>query len=465
MFKYLIIILCTISLYFPIKGKAQPVCSSLFSSLQESSFQKGETYRVQLAGDPVIQTLKFRELHQSAEQVSIKFTNSRLKKDKIYKEDEIANWAKLEKDTTSLSVKEVLTELKDVLRVMLLDTSWAQLLVRPYRLLAKNNKTVEVVGDLKNSKKIGQKIANNLDSFDKTMMKMGFKKPSITRVIVNNSSASGPHSIGPPVINIWSPKLKTVIVMNPLFGNKAAVESESILYHERTHSLMHSTYTIPAYVNKSFMNEAIADFGAAHMLNNPQIGKINKDNTPLRNIEERVARHEGDVNRRTSLLDIRSGMNHENSMMISNILWKLRTTIGAEMMSNTFKPLLDNLNTYHKSYENFIKTENRKTSDKIQQFIYDIEYVLAVILKTSKTWDSHSKVREMLRETIYDLNFNMSRIENISSKLTASTKNFNYNSKTKIPLSIIPITIGAYKSIVQVSFLFIVVDIANIILR
>ena len=243
-----------------------------------------------------------------------------------------------------------------------------------------------------------------------------------------------------------------MIALKPIFWKTSLTKDESILYHERTHSLLHRTYNESAYINRnSALQEALADFTAAHLRNSPEIAP--DKNGALRNIETREAQFLGDNSVRNDLLDVKRDSYHENSMIISNILWRMRSTIGAENTSLIYKPLIDSLNSYRDSYDAILKKEGRESEDALQKFAYDVEYTLSIILKQSKTWNRPEIVEALVKDISREFDISFQRIDSLSARVTASDKNYDYVDSLNMFQTIYVTASGLTGFVVQSAFI------------
>ena len=68
---------------------------------------------------------------------------------------------------------------------------------------------------------------------------------------------------------------ENTIAMRPVFYRTQSVREKSVLLHERSHGVLHSTYSTNSYVNSHYiLQEALADFLTAHHLNDGRIGRV-----------------------------------------------------------------------------------------------------------------------------------------------------------------------------------------------
>lgn len=417
---------------FTAHARANSLCENLlinslsFSRNQQNEPIPGVKYKIQLHGDPRVQLLTYEGFVEKDNKVLVGFSEeNRLHQVfHVFEQKQIAHWRPSEPSSGRFA-KLVDSALLNASRAHLL----SKFMFKPFLQLAKIDNEVEVVGDFTSSKKLGKKIAKDVRAFDQLMTSMGFARPKKTRIVVSGNAVLpnilGPFAINTPLTNIWSgSKTTSTIAMNPMMYRKNSVSDESILYHERTHTLLNQTYSDDAYVIYSTtIQEALADFAAAHMTNSPEIAVgAEEDKEALRDIEKRIS----GGSKRHSLMDAIGGSDHNNSMMISHILWKLRNEIGPDKMNEFFKPLVDQLNKLRPSYEANLFESGQATEDAWQNFVYDLEYVLAVILKTSQSWDSHKEVKQLIKNEAESLTFSFEKIQEVAENLKSSKQSFDF---------------------------------------
>ncbi len=332
-----------------------------------------------------------------------------------------------EKKELEKKIEEKIEELTEIHRQ-------GKLMVWPYRRLA-SSPTVEVVGTITVSKKLGQRVAQDIKDFDSSMTKLGFIKPKSTRIVLSDkpilSSTHGPRSITSRIFNIWSGFSDSTIHMKPHYGERILVKSKSTLLHERTHSILKRTYSWRAFVNyNETVNEALADFFSAHKLGNPKIGKI------IRDIEHRFFYFNNKKSgERNSLDDFVAGEFHNNSMFMSNALWEVRKQLGPEATSKILKLFLDNLNQYRSSFYNMSNVKKMimlrkipgKTKTKSRKnFINELQYFLAILKRTAYGTENAKAVNKVIDKIADDLHIPSSNIDEISKTITKSYKSFDY---------------------------------------
>ncbi|MGE3260496.1 MAG: hypothetical protein AB7K68_01845 [Bacteriovoracia bacterium] len=226
----------------------------------------------------------------------------------------------------------------------------AGLMTYPYRSLAKAG-TIRVMGKIGSGKAAAEEALANLVAYDHAMGQLGFRTPASTRLVMAENSyhsSIGPFSVSAPILNIRDFRLpENTIAMNPFLTNRLAATSKSVLLHERTHGILHATYDKKAFINKdNTIQEALADFMAAMNLDDPAMGMgaLHPD-LPIRDIATGVS---GGGKWVVSPENF-GGRYHDNSMLFSRTLWRLKEAIGKEKMQALIKPIIDDLNLHHAS--------------------------------------------------------------------------------------------------------------------
>jgi hypothetical protein len=324
-------------------------------------------------------------------------------------------------------------KVNSVITLPIMMSIFSKLIFHPYKNLAKRE-SIEIVGGVLSSPKLGEEIASGLESFDKQFVQLGFRRPLATRIILNDApilpSITGPFAVRYPVFNIWNMNAKKVIVLNPLLWNKKVIRDTSVLAHERMHAFLAQTYDESAFINKSqAFQEALADFGAAHFTGDPIIGReLLKNNTlSIRDISTREA-GEKSINKLTDLTIIY----HDNSLFVSNFLWRMRQEMGSEETSVVLKPIVDDLNAFRASYLALEKKEKVVTSTPTQQYINDLEYFMAVMKIRNQSNAFKDHVWSLVDESSSELSLNKSRIEKMVQTLKSDGKNHLHSGKSNL---------------------------------
>jgi hypothetical protein len=420
---------------------SRPQCFRQFLQLahegkseSHSEIKPGTLCRIQLRGDSTIQELTYSRSFSENGTDYVEFTKGYGKARTIHKfpRDKIRDFKKWENQGVVANKIATYTVGYPVIVHTL-----AKLMSYPYRNLA-SKPTINVVGSMISSQELGAAVAQKLETFDHAMLNLGFLRPESTRVIIDDQpilpSLTGPFSMNVPTFNLWDGKSKKVIAMNPIFWKTAAVSDNHVLHHERMHALLHRTYNAEAFVNKnSAIQEAFADFAAAHMEGSPHIGMdTSEKGLPLRNIESRSAENNKVMTSYNSLLEASGTDYHNNSLFMSNVLWKIRQSIGPEKMSNMLKKFTDDINQYHDSFEALEKKSGIPSSlDLRQRFIYDYEYFLAVMKRTGSE-AGESRIAQIADSTISELGLSQNKINEIANSLERSQKSFVYDGKGEL---------------------------------
>lgn len=95
----------------------------------------------------------------------------------------------------------------------------------------------------------------------------------------------------------------------------------------------------------------MADFLSASFLDKPEIGKTSKTEI-IRDISQK----------RIILSSVTGKDYHKDSLLLSSLLWQVRSQIGNEKMQEFMKPLIDDLNSHR---ESFIKLQSKIHQSKI----------------------------------------------------------------------------------------------------
>ena len=120
-------------------------------------------------------------------------------------------------------------------------------------------------------------MTQNLVVFDHMMENLGFKRPTLTKVLLIEKTLLpnllGPASLSENIFNLWhTSEANNLIIMQPFRNNRHILEQPSVLTHERVHSIFRKIYRSDSYV---FLNEpiqeALADFLVAHYKGGPVI--------------------------------------------------------------------------------------------------------------------------------------------------------------------------------------------------
>ncbi|OQW49141.1 MAG: hypothetical protein A4S09_03500 [Proteobacteria bacterium SG_bin7] len=419
------IVILVLALGFTNLLQAKTTCGDLFTKIsyqipKDVDYIPGDKVRYLVPGDPETHVLTFERISVDEGEMFLHFLDR-----KTGQEVKVSDINRIKKVYSDEKIVEFIFKVIQFPIELLQEAHiYSKLVFKFFRTLAQNENAVTVVGHLSASQETGQAIANNIQRFDSSMTQMGFARPEKTTVVVSGSVSApltGPFSLSIPTYNIWTRKSEPIIVMSKLGWSSEIIKSKSVLYHERTHSILNATYSSKSWINRNpAIQEALADFGAGHISNSPVIGEVNSGDF-IRDIQKRNTRS----SKIKTLLDAENESYHNNSMIASHILWRLRQIIGPKKIDMIFKSIVDNLNLYRDSYDEILRSEGHVAKDKKQDFIYDIEYLMSVILKTEDTFGPYP-IRKEISDLCETFSFSIERIESIASRLTRSNEDFSF---------------------------------------
>ena len=283
---------------------------------------------------------------------------------------------------------------------------------------------IEIAGFLKNAgtfKEVAEKLAQRVKNFDRNMERMGFIVPESSRIVLFNKA---PFSLFPrgrmvyameyPVFNLWKRRQQRLIVIdspNPHYLYEMLYSADIVL-HERAHNFLLYTYGKSGLVARNkIIHEALADFFAAHALDDPQIGRYLNDIIPLRDIAKKMSStKKSRFEVLSGPVDIQKDNYHANSVFFSNILWEVRKLLGAEETSKMLRPFVDNLHLYRKSFEHWYPEFAGGKRFETLNIKGDLLYFLAVLDKTANKVEVNHVITKIAREW----EFNLGEIKNVS---------------------------------------------------
>ena len=425
------------------------------------TMHQGESYNVQSTGSSMVETLQYKRTYTKGDTDYLEFSRKSKGEAITLKLEDIFDLRQIhKKNNSSGGPPSILRMLAQALHTI----GWSMIVPYTRLLSSRGVEVLGVPGNLSdNSRELAEKIANNIHDFDHTMTSLGWEKPSSTRVVVAANSRypglpPGPFCATPPIRNIWRKKCDNMIFMTSNQyqhqQNSRMVRSASVLLHERAHSFFGKNYgknyNDETYIRRNSMfNEALADFSAAHHLNDPGIMKgiiSDEDGTPLRDIKERFTLFvlsETDEKIHTILQASRDNY-HYDSLFFSNVLWRIREYIGEDKIAQIYKPFVDNLNRYHHDHKQHLKRVRKTYSDNetllssltfklnaAQYLLTHFEYFLAVLKKTVQETTEHSKVEEVVDEVVAEFGLNPDSINSIYKTLGTNQNNsFDQNIKS-----------------------------------
>lgn len=431
-------------------------------ALSPSEFSPGNTYATQFKGDPDIYELGFlrregdeyifkvgsKEYRRRADDVhEVRTLTAETKAMKLEDSSKSESFSantksKIINNLEGIFVHSVVTSGMAVSGIFM-----ASLLTGPTKKIVELG-SVQVIGKLSASRKVGIELVNEVTAYDSQLKGIGFRLPDKTNIVLNDRpllpNFSGPVSHTFPLTILGRGAAESTIVMNPILYRSTVTRDLSVLRHERTHSVLFATYARDAYINSSLITrEALADFFSAHAKNNPEIGKAAMNrNSALRNIETREAN--GDIKgpggkgatQRTSLMDVLGGRNsHNDSLIISNALWRVRQALGSDTMTAVIKPIADDLNL-HRGSATIIGAEGTAEYAKSE-----IQYNLASIKRTLSDRGLTDGVRQIDR-LADELGITARRLSEDSNRLTRQG-DFAYRGSEALNIHVIALHAGA----------------------
>lgn len=254
-------------------------------------------------------------------------------------------------------LKLVFSRANDVMR------DFGNIMYQPRQQVFKNQQ-LEIYGDFgsKQHRADGAAIGRILTQFDDSLEQAGFRLPKKTIVHVRSSRYAKKMNLGPYCFlrGLWSPwRGHSDMTMSLLpFGEESAiVTSPSVLAHERTHSMLASTYRPDAFFNRETaqsLQEAIADFLAAHFTDSPVVGG---EVSVARDLSKSLPGARGGLPVTRNLFRTDQFLSqYHNSLAYSGILWRLREALGAKRITADLKGILDALAAIGGPYTFFISS-------------------------------------------------------------------------------------------------------------
>jgi hypothetical protein len=153
----------------------------------------------------------------------------------------------------------------------------------------------------------------------------------------------------------------------------------STLFHELFHLWISGQPVTPV------LNEALADFMAAHFLNSPQISPgFWKDQRPVRDISTLESFYPSSIEK------ISKELPHDNldytpyhfpSMLISHLLWEARSTLDPMNQESMFQFIYQRIFHRYSEYKS-LRTEYRQAAAD-SEYYYDLELICALLIQFS----------------------------------------------------------------------------------
>lgn len=309
---------------------------------------------------------------------------------------------------------------------------WAKLMFRPYRPLMKKG-SLEIVSQSfftgSRYKKQAQTIIKQFDAFDKDMSEAGFLTPLSTKIVLLKKPLlikSFYSQVIPYDILRIKNGAQHFTLLNPLLAKAQLNFGDTIMVHERGHSLIRRTFKFESFmVQKNMFQESFVDVLSAHHFNNPKIGMdAITEGQEIRDISKSLSYDiDGREFTAKSLLDIQKAHEHNLSLFPSAILWKMREQRGQQNFYKTMKTISENLNNYYDSFassEFYNKTEANKS---------DFEFFMATLLKLSEENKDFSLYKKALTQHLKEINMDYNQINNIKNALKLSEKTYTYEGR------------------------------------
>ena len=296
----------------------------------------------------------------------------------------------------------------------------------PYRRLAEGE-AIEVVGSPRSTVRVAKGMAQALEQFDDfAVSSLNLVHPKMTKVVAmdrplwSGLTRRGPHLWPYPVFNFWRGReSQNIIVMQGPGRDGDVVRDRSTLFFFRSLGLLRQTYNRRAYVNTDeTVQTALADYMTAHFLGDPYI--LLQGGLPIRNIDQRFLYIDGKRRRLNTLLDAEGHGPDTNSLFMSYALSRVREHIGPKQMPLFLKTSMDGLNQYRESFLEF----RGPIADAHQAFVYDVEYFLAVLLKSAQEIGLREKVAQAIGEAVDEWGLDAHKIDHLFSSLVASGQDF-----------------------------------------
>ena len=227
------------------------------------------------------------------------------------------------------------------------------------------------------SDEIVQGLLVHLEQFDTWMTGLGLETPPETKFFIQGSRRLPSFLDGYVRPDASSKKGGYIMVVaNAIPSTDSGTRNLEILFHERTHTFLfhHSGGGSRLHTSgDNFMREGLANFFPYLYFH--QYGEsisepfhyTAEDITPPPSIPKNVIYIDG----------------YTKSIFLSQLLWKITMEIGDKEMEKFLRPLLDNLNLFHKHLEK--KTMNGH-----------LEYILAVLKMTARGTPHEQKIPTVL---------------------------------------------------------------------
>lgn len=306
---------------------------------------------------------------------------------------------------------------------------WGNLMFRPYKSLIKNQSIEIVSKNIFAGKKIKEQakhILEEFSSYDKIMNEAGFYSPKSSKIVLLKQSQFL-KTFDSQVIPFDILRIKNgyqhFSFLNPLLSIKNLNFGNTIMIHERTHSLLRRTFKFNAFIlRRSVFEEAFADVLSAHFYNNPKIGMdAITQGKELRNLETNISYNiDGKIFSANSILDLDHKNQHDISLFASTLLWKIKKSNNSNSFYKIMRSLADELNNHYDSFS------NSKYIDFDKLVYSDLQYFMSILYKLSLEDQSFKTYNELITDHIKSLNLDLDQLKQIASSLEKTKKDYQY---------------------------------------
>lgn len=261
-----------------------------------------------------------------------------------------------------------------------------------------------------------KKLADGVNNFDEFMAHANLRVPESIVIVKDKSifpGLTGPFSTSANIPSFWQLKNRNVIAMRPLLYKTKVTEDAGVLMHERVHSILHASYGVDSFVNRSSLfQEAFADIFSALYRDDPYIGLgALSDGRPLRDLKSAKSASSG--HDMTSVLAGVGHGDHDRSMYVSSLLWNIRELTDIEFAKDFAFKTLEALNTHHDSYRSLIKSRGDKFADSYD----DLKFFLAVVHKVARDSENYDELMKLLEKRMNINSIDKTFIEELSYKI------------------------------------------------
>jgi len=262
-------------------------------------------------------------------------------------------------------------------------------------------------------------IHEKLVNFDAYLESIGFTVPQSINVFLARFKGfeigKNEFNRSPGIRNFWTMKrIHPSITIIPVSEPETIPiwERSDVLFHERIHSLFSvaSLKRIPQEFG--ILEEAFADFIPAHYLDDPVVGKnILSSVSYIRNISQRDS---WEASITDDVFDIVELESHDASVILSNLLWKMRDELGANFIDRHLSELIQRTILFYKNYK---KLDTRHIVYKHHEITLGLQLLSAAVLSLNTTESEHELIKAHVQHfsEMYELDYN--RITFLSRRL------------------------------------------------